>query len=1127
MKKLVALVLALAFAPGCHSVRTTRSEATAPAGRHPAGEPALASLIDIDEPPRPPEAPIGLTASDGSGLRLRSLRARAVVDDPLAFTELHLAFENPEDRRREGTFKIALPPGASVARFAMKIDDRWQEGEVVERKHARVAYEDFLHKRQDPALLEQSSANEFSARVFPIPPRGIKELIVSYSQEIGGHDSYVLPLRGLPKLGILDVSVSVGSSSVPALVMKLEDASPDADAVLDPTLLPRGPGLRSGNLVLARVRPVVDAQPDPIAGAVVLFDTSASRALGFAEQTRTLARVIGEIVERAGAKTPLAVACFDQSVEPVFEGEAGGFGRTEIARIWTRRALGASNLEQALGWARDEASKVRAKRVLLMSDGVATAGATEGDKLGQAARSLKGGGVERLDVIRVGGIRDDAGLARLATAGLARDGVVVDGALATESIVHRLSESTRSGIAVKVDGATWSWPRTLDGVQPGDDRLVYADVPAGHPIRISVAGAAPMTPDLPAATRPLLERSWAQAKIADLVDRTVESTRAETVSEIVELSVSHRVLSPYTGMLVLETEQDYARFGIDRRALTDVLTFDGSRLMLSKHARQTVAESSPLPEDMTPAERERDPNAPAAPWGRDDAPTADSSSATGNMWGAGVGDSFGAGGLGLSGAGEGGGGQGEGIGLGSMGTIGHGAGIGQGQGFGNGRGRLGGAHQASTPSLRQAAVEVSGRLPTEVIQRIVRQNFGRFRLCYENGLRSNPNLQGRVAVRFAIGTDGSVATAVDGGSDLPDAAVVACVARAFLNLSFPSPEGGKVTVVYPIVFSPDGSTAASVEGPPEKPAPSSPYTGRLRTVMDALAAGRAADGLELATAWHKEDAGDVMALVGLGEAFERTGDATSAARAYGSIVDLFPSRADMRRFAGERLERLGVSLGLDVALDTYAKAEAERPDHPSSHRLLAFVLLQKHEYAKAFAAAEDGLRQSYPGGRFRGVQRVLAEDLGLIGAAWIKAEPARRESVTSRIREAGGTIEDAPSLRFVLTWETDANDVDLHVFDAKGGHAFYSEPRLASGGELYADVTTGYGPECFTIRLSKDQRSGPYTLQANYYARGPMGYGMGKLEVIDHDGHGGITFEERPFVVMADHAFVDLGTVAR
>ena len=197
-----------------------------------------------------------------------------------------------------------------------------------------------------------------------------------------------------------------------------------------------------------------------------------------------------------------------------------------------------------------------------------------------------------------------------------------------------------------------------------------------------------------------------------------------------------------------------------------------------------------------------DPNAPTAPWGREDSSGNDPMSARGNMWGDAIGDAFGAGGLGLSGVGEGGGGRGEGIGLGNIGALGHGAGTGTGQGFGNGHGRLGGAHQTKSPSLRQGATTVNGRLPPEVIQRIVRQNFGRFKLCYENGLRTNPNLQGRVAVKFVIDRSGAVSTAQDGGSDLPDQGVVSCVVRGFGNLSFPQPEGGIVTVVYPISFSP-------------------------------------------------------------------------------------------------------------------------------------------------------------------------------------------------------------------------------------------------------------------------------------------------------------------------------------
>ena len=112
-----------------------------------------------------------------------------------------------------------------------------------------------------------------------------------------------------------------------------------------------------------------------------------------------------------------------------------------------------------------------------------------------------------------------------------------------------------------------------------------------------------------------------------------------------------------------------------------------------------------------------DPNAPTAPWGREESSGQDEKSARGNMFGDTIGDSFGAGGLGLSGVGEGGGGRGEGIGLGNFGGLGHGAGTGTGQGIGNGRGRLGGGHQVKAPRIREGATTVNGRLPPEVIHR--------------------------------------------------------------------------------------------------------------------------------------------------------------------------------------------------------------------------------------------------------------------------------------------------------------------------------------------------------------------------------------------------------------------------
>jgi tetratricopeptide (TPR) repeat protein len=309
--------------------------------------------------------------------------------------------------------------------------------------------------------------------------------------------------------------------------------------------------------------------------------------------------------------------------------------------------------------------------------------------------------------------------------------------------------------------------------------------------------------------------------------------------------------------------------------------------------------------------------------------------------------------------------------------------------------------------------------------------------------------------------------------------------------------------------------------------PTDAYTGPFKAVMELLYAHQPEAAVKAAFEWRKREPGDVMALVALGEGFEAAGDSAQAARCYGSIIDLFAGRADLRRFAGERLERLPAASGLDLALDTYAKAVEERPDHPASHRLYAYTLLRQGRPAEAFAAILAGSHRSYPPGRFAGVPRILAEDVGLIGAAWAKAEPQRAAEILRRVRDEGGSVEDAPSIRFVLNWETDANDVDFHIYDAEGGHAYYQNKNLPSGGELYADVTTGYGPECFTIRAEPARRHGPYKLQAHYYSRGPMGYGMGKLEIIEHDGKGGLQFEERPFVVMVDQAFVDLGTVAR
>ena len=364
----------------------------------------------------PLEAPLSLTASDGTGLQLTSLSAQVVVEDPLAFTELHLAFHNPEDRVREGRFRITLPPGAVISRFAMKIDGRFQEGEVVELQAARQAYEDFLHRRQDPALMETEAGNEFSARVFPIPARATKELIVSYSQELARTgEPYRLPLRGLPRLGSLRVRAQVaraaesgGASNLGGTRARQEVIQLDRDGITPdrdfevPLAASGRLGLRHENLVVARVRALDEKlPPDPVRGLLVLFDTSASRALGFNDQVARLSALLTSL-RGPGGDMPLTVAAFDQTVEIIYSGSARGFGAGAEQKLRQRRALGASDLSKALVWAAGRATGV--SRLLLVTDGVATAGQLETGGLRAQVKALAGQGDRAAG--RAGGGRD-------------------------------------------------------------------------------------------------------------------------------------------------------------------------------------------------------------------------------------------------------------------------------------------------------------------------------------------------------------------------------------------------------------------------------------------------------------------------------------------------------------------------------------------------------------------------------------------------------------------------------------------------------------------------------------------------------------------------------------------------
>jgi hypothetical protein len=160
-------------------------------------------------------------------------------------------------------------------------------------------------------------------------------------------------------------------------------------------------------------------------------------------------------------------------------------------------------------------------------------------------------------------------------------------------------------------------------------------------------------------------------------------------------------------------------------------------------------------------------------------------------------------------------GQGGVTGLGGIGS-----GSGTGQGFGGLGTRGSSASGAQQPTVRSGASNVTGKLPPEIIRRVVHQHLVRIRYCYEKALTNNPTLEGRIAARFVIASDGSVSSASDGGSTMPDKTVIACALKVFKSMTFPKPaDNANVMVTYPIVFAPSSPPAAPPPGPPPPPAP--------------------------------------------------------------------------------------------------------------------------------------------------------------------------------------------------------------------------------------------------------------------------------------------------------------------
>ncbi len=1023
-------------------------------------------------------SPMSLTASDGSGLELISLRARAEIDDPVAVTHLQLRFDNPNDEVIEGKLQLALPPQASITHFAMKIGEQWQDAAVVERQAGRVAYEESLHRSQDPALLEKSTGNRFGVRVFPIQARGQVHLRLSYTQTFSEPTQpYRLALRGLPRVRDLDVRVGVLDAQTGERTWtdeQLRRQRPREDVVVA-----RGEtatlAWRHGEHLLARV--VVPATPDAVVANstyTVLFDTSASRAVEFGRKVARLEALLEELGSRGPASARVTVIPFDQRVgAPVYSGPLRGYaGSNASPSLRSRGALGASNVQRALR----AAAKHPHERVVLVTDGMLTAGARDAAGLRSSLERISTAGAQRVDVIAGRDLQDDAILHSLVTTALPQDGVVIDGSSSAEAVAMRLLRPTAPPLEVRIDGATRLFPSTLAGVQQGDAVLVYAEMePRPGPIEVTLSPASgdPDVRRLSVAQRTdsEFERGWLRAHVEDRLATLSAGNRGLERADrhrLAALSVEHGILNDLTALIVLETDDDYARFGFDRSAQDP-----GSESSID---RSTSASTS----------MDEFRNIPVGEGSGRDFTQVREASGTASQDAAGVS---------LAGT----------TSSESRYVIAE-------------RGRQRASSRARVvATVGKTRGEIRRREASSAVQ-LVKPRVER---CYFDALDTGQVDSGKMTLD--LGVSNGLITHLDlhrDGLGAPQS-LRRCLDAVLRTLSFDD-KSGRIRSTFAFHYGWTPERAPSIVSSLSSDHRTA-LEGRMGEIQQLIGKEETESAEKLARRWQREVPDDLMALTALGQAAQARGHVQLAARAYGSIAELHPSSAPMLRFAAGRLQALGAP-GLALATDVLQEAQRQRPDHPSSHRSLAWVHVQRQHYDQAFAALVEGYDRDYPSGRFASAKAALADELSVVAAAWVHDEPKRRAEVVETLRGLGLTLATEPSLRFVLTWETDANDVDLHIRDRLGDEASYASPALRSGGSLLADVTNGFGPETFVIQGAP--RAYPYDLFVHYYSRGPMGYGMGQVQTVFHDGEGNLEIETRPYVVMNDGDVLGVGSVA-
>ena len=547
-------------------------------------------------------------------LEIESVKIQTRITDQVAVTAIEQAFVNPNPVRLEGTFVFPVPKGAHLDRFAMEIDGKPVEAELLGADKARRLYEDIVRKLKDPALLEYAGRDLFKVRIFPIEPQGRKRIHLSYTQLLtadAGLVSYSLPLstEKFSCKPVKSLSVKVQVQTRPALKsiyspthsveIKREDAhhatagfeATDLRDASDFTLYFAAEKSEIGvNLLTHRVAgddgyflllaaPGLDLKQTEVLPKDVAFvlDTSGSMAGKKLEQAK---KALTFCIENLNDQDRFELIRFSTEVEPLFQGlvAATGPNRSRAEEFVNGlRPMGATAiddaLKRALGLRPGATDHQRPLVVVFLTDGRPTIGVTDEDQIVANAQKEN----EARTRIFCFGIGTDVNthlLDKITEQSRGFSQYVLpeeDLELKVSSFFSRIKEPILANPELDFTGpvrVSQLYPAPLPDIFKGE-QLVLVGRYSGQGDSAAVlkgtvkAGLQKYAYDLhfpeACSDNDFIPRLWATRRIGYLLDQIrLHGEDAELRDEVTALARKYGVVTPYTAYLIVEDEQHRA-----------------------------------------------------------------------------------------------------------------------------------------------------------------------------------------------------------------------------------------------------------------------------------------------------------------------------------------------------------------------------------------------------------------------------------------------------------------------------------------------------------------------------------------------------------------------------------------